>query len=177
MKSSFWSSPGRNWRALGVFLLGVFCLSGADCGSGSQETTEPAPTLVGNSANGVPPASAEDTFISLLNSQVRFNQTPVVQDPLGTSVAKTHSDWMASTGNFTAVMDGQDFGTRLLNAGVAPPIDVQPVLARAYSSPQTLITAILANPTALIALRRNVTRIGVSLGGPANGNYWTILIY
>jgi uncharacterized protein YkwD len=108
---------------------------------------------------------------------VRPGLPSLTSDPIGTSVARTHSNYMDTSGNFSPLMNGQDFATRLINAGVQPPIDVQPIIAQAFSDPNALLSAILANPTALIALQRNATRIAVALEGRASGNFWTILVY
>ena len=167
----------RCCRLLAMVMVSVVCLAGADCGGGGDPVDTSNPPLVGTDPTTAPPPSPQDTLISLINSQVRAGLTPVASDTAGTNVAQTHADYLFSTGNLTDIMNGQNFTTRMIAAGVAPPVNSTDVIASGFSDPQTLVNAILANSTITQNLQGNYTRIGVGISGQGNGNYWTILLY
>ena len=164
----------RSWRLLPLLLVSLVCLSGASCNDSPPQSDT---ALVGTDTTTPPPPSAQDTLVSLINSRVRVGLPAVTSDPAGVSVAQAHSDYMLSTGILTEIKNGEDFATRLIAAGVTPPVSPANVIAYGFSDPNALVDAILADASLTNDLKGNFTRIGVGLAGQGNGNYWTILLY
>lgn len=162
---------GKVVRRAALFAI-LAALPGCGGSSGS-----PTVNLVGNDPNGTPPPTPQQQLITLINQyRTGLGLAPVVEDPIVTGVAQVHTNYMASIGQLTSIMNGQDFTTRLIAAGAPPgPTGTAGAyLARGYSDPQLLFDAMVAQRSIMVG---NYSRIGVGLASPGAGNWWTVLFY
>src|SRR5262245_23353198 len=125
----------------------------------SPPPSPPVTTLEGNDPTGLPPPLPQDVLAGLINTYRLANGQPaLVVDPIVQQVAQEHTDYMASIGQLTAIMNGRDFTQRLLMHHLLPgPTGTAAAyLARGYSDPQLLMDAITAQNRIVLG---NYTRL------------------
>lgn len=134
-------------------------------------------TLEGTDPNTAPPPSPQQTLTDLINQYRTTNgMAALTYDSVVADVAQVHTEYMASIGELTPIMNGEDLTTRLVlrHLGPGPTGTAGAYLARGYSDPQTLFAAMSGQNAIMLG---NYTRLGIGMANPGTGNYWTVLFY